>query len=232
WKRYQAQEEAQRRADTERDVAEVGNAFDGITEESAYRVEIAAMAEDADSVAEFQDQLIVCQQIDVPSSNVNVDVVEATGKFQTAERHADHPVARCEDADVVERRSIGRDRRSRLANQLTHLLNHRKIHPDKQEHVVRLERHGWIRHAILTAAADCHDLDAARQTLLKIHEATPDDRRIAHADLGGLHQPIRWGGNLRFEDGEIDVHAEDRSGHAQGIRQAVTDGGVLGPERV
>ena len=53
-----------------------------------------------------------------------------------------------------------------------------------------------------------------------------------HTDLDRLHQPVRWSGNLRFEDREIDVHAEDRSGDAKRVREAVADRGVLVSKRV
>ena len=231
-KRDQSDEEAHRRADTERNVAEVGNALDGIAEEAAHGIEIRAMAEHADAVAEFQHQVVVWQQIDVTPSHVDVTVGEAAGKFQAAEWHSHDAALGREDTDVVERGSIHRDRRGRFADQLERLSNRRRIAPDEQDHIVRLDDGGRIRDAVLPAAADRHRLHAFRQALLKIDEAPSDERRVAHTDLGRLHQPVRWSGDLRFEDREIDVHAEDRSGDAKRVREAVADRSVLVSKRV
>ncbi len=77
--RDQSDEEAQCRADAERNVAEVSNPPDRIAEEAAYGIEIRAVAKDADAVAEFQYQAVVWQQVDVTPSHVDVAVGEATG---------------------------------------------------------------------------------------------------------------------------------------------------------
>ena len=50
--------------------------------------------------------------------------------------------------------------------------------------------------------------------------------------LDRLDQPVHRSGNLRFEDREIKVHAEDRPGDAKRVREAVADRGVLAAKRV
>ena len=81
-KRDHPDEQAQRGADTEGDVAEVGNALDGIAEEAAHGLEVRTIAEHADAVAEFQHQVVVWQQIDVAPADVDVAVGEAAGSFR------------------------------------------------------------------------------------------------------------------------------------------------------
>ena len=165
------------------------------------------MAEHADAVAEFQHQVVVWQQIDVASSHVDVAVGEAVGKSQAAEGHSHDAAPRREDTDVVERGSIHRDRRGRFAEQPERLSDRRRIAPDEQDDIVRLDDAGRIRNAVLPAVADRHCLHAFRQALLKLDEAPSDEVRVVHTDLGRLHQPVRCSGNLRSEDREIDVHA-------------------------
>ena len=58
-KRDHPGEQAHRRADADRDVAEVGGALDGIAVEAAHGREVGATAQHADAVAELEHQVVV-----------------------------------------------------------------------------------------------------------------------------------------------------------------------------
>ena len=234
-KRDHPGEQAHRRADADRDVAEVGGALDGVAIEAAHRREMVAAAQHADPVAELEHEVVVGQQIGVAPAHVDVAVLEAARNLQAAERHSHHAALGRVDANVVERRSGPRRsrRRGTFADDVACLLDLRGIGPDDQEHIVRAENRGRRGHAVLLRVADGDDLDPAREAASgapgRVCRTTPALRTLI---FDRLYSPAGRRLNLRLEEGGVEIHAEDRPGDAKRVGHAVADRGVLVPERV
>ena len=68
-----AEQEAERHADADGDVAELGGALDRVAEELAHRREIAAMGEHADAIAELEHEVGARQDVGVAAADLDDD---------------------------------------------------------------------------------------------------------------------------------------------------------------
>jgi hypothetical protein len=151
------------------DVAEVRDAFDGISVETLHRTEIGAMTQHAHAVPELQHQVVVRQQIGIASAHVGVAVLEAARNLQPPERHAHHAAPGRVDTDVVERGPVSRDLAGgRFADEVARVLDSGWIRSDDQEHVVRPENRGRRWYAVLLPFANGDHLDAHGELLLEL----------------------------------------------------------------
>ena len=144
------------------------------------------MAEYTDAIAEFQHQVVVWQQVDVATSHVDVAVGEAAGKRRLAEGHSHDAAPGREDTGVVERGSVHRDRRGRVADQFDRPSNRRRIAPDQQDHIVRLDDGGGIGTRLCPPLRIATARTLFRQAALKLDEVPSNRRPVAPRASAGF----------------------------------------------
>ena len=97
-----ADQEAERHADADGDVAELGGRLDRVAEEFAHRREIAAMGEHADAVAGLEHEIGARLDVGIAAADLDDDGRLLARQIEIAQGLADHRRARGEDAEIVE----------------------------------------------------------------------------------------------------------------------------------
>ena len=78
-----AEQEAERHAQADGDVAELGGALDRVAEELAQGREIAAIGEHADAIAELEHEVGPRQEVGVAAANVDHDAALSPGRSRS-----------------------------------------------------------------------------------------------------------------------------------------------------
>ena len=97
-----ADQEPERHAEADGDVAELGGALDRVAEELAQRREIPAIGEHADAVAELEHEVRPRQEVGVAAADVDHDRSLLARQVEIAKRSAHHSRPGGEHTEIVE----------------------------------------------------------------------------------------------------------------------------------
>ena len=182
-----ADQEAERHAEADGDVAELGGALDRIAEEFAQRREVSAIGEQADAVAELEHEVRPRQQVGVAAADLDDERSLLPRQVEIAERSADHRRPGREHAQIVEVAAIlGEATRRRLAETPARLLEHLLARTDGEHDVVLGEDEVGRRGLVALLPAQRDDLHPRGQRGHQLAEPLAEELRVAHGDFEQL----------------------------------------------
>ena len=227
-----ADQEAERHADADRDVAEFRGALDRVAEVLAHRREIVAMGEHADAVAELEHEIRARQDVGVAAADLDQDGRLLPRQVEIAERPADHGRARGEHAQIVEVPTVLDEAAGRSLAEQRARLRKRFLGGSRGEQDVVFGDDGVGRGRLVAAlATQRDDLHAGRQRGHHFADRLAEEVRVAQRDLEHFETAGRRRLDLRLQDHERDVEEQDRPGHAERIGHRIAHRRVVVAER-
>ena len=190
------------------------------------------MSEQADAIAVLEHEVRAGKEIGVAASHLNHARRLVARQRELAELLADHGRARGEDAKIVEVPAIlGHAPVRRLAKGLLEPIEHRPVGCHREQHVALAEHDLWRRRLIPLAAAESDDPDFRGKDGRQLAQTLAEVFGAFESALEQRHPGARRDVDLGPQQREGEKQEQDGPGHAEGIGDRVSNGGVVISER-